>query len=192
MKYSAYILAGGKSSRMGTDKGLLNLNEETFVKRIENTLKLITPDVFVITSNEEYSIQKLNCIQDVFPNKGPVGGIHSALNHSDNENIIIVSCDAPLVSIEFWQWLIQEHQKSNSVIIFPVLVENDYPLIGIYTKNLEEIFFQAIQKEQLKLRFLLRQLKCNAVKVPSEFENNLYNINTPEEYQKLLKNEDFN
>lgn len=192
MKYSAYILAGGKSSRMGTDKGLLSINSETFVKKIAATLQSITPHIFVITSNDAYTQLGFNCIPDLFPDKGPVGGIHSALSHSENENVIIVSCDSPLVSIAFWQWLIKEHQKSNSAITFPSLLDSDYPLTGIYAKNLENIFFQAVQKEQLKLLSLVRQLKYNAVKVPPEFEKNLHNINTPEEYQKLLYNEDCN
>lgn len=192
MELSAYIVAGGKSSRMGTEKGLLMINEEPFVKRIWNSLQTITTSVFIITSNKEYTNLRLNTIEDIFPDKGPVGGIHTALQHSLNENVIIISCDAPLVSAEFWQWLLQEHQKSDSEITFPTLAKKDYPLIGIYTKNLEDIFFQAIQNDLLKLRSLISQLKYNAVQVPIEFEHNLYNINTPEEYQKLLNNEDFN
>ncbi len=192
MEVSAYIIAGGKSSRMGTDKGLLTLNKETFVQRISNTLQAITNSVFVVTSNEKYSDLGLNSIEDIFPDKGPVGGILTSLHHSANENVIIISCDAPLVSVEFCHWLLEEHQKSDSKITFPTLANKDYPLIGIYTKNVEDIFFQAIQKDLLKLRSLISQLKCNIVKVPIEFEHNLYNINTPEEYQKLIKNENFN
>lgn len=192
MELSAYIIAGGKSSRMGTDKGLLTFKNETFVQRIWNILQTISTSVFVITSNKKYSALGLTIIEDIFPEKGPVGGIHTALHHSVYENVIIISCDAPFVSVEFWEWLLQEHQKSNAEVTFPTLAGKDYPLLGIYTKNVENEFYQAIKKEQLKLRSLVSQLKCNIVNVSTKFEHNLYNINTPEEYQKLVKDEDFN
>lgn len=192
MEVSAYIIAGGKSSRMGTDKGLLTFKNETFVQRIWNILQTISTSVFVITSNKKYSTLGLTIIEDIFPEKGPVGGIHTALHHSVNENVIIISCDAPFVSVEFWEWLLQEHQKSNAEITFPALADKDCPLVGIYTKSLENVFYQAVQNDQLKLRSLISQLKCNVVNVPTKFEHNLYNINTPEEYQKLVKDEDFN
>jgi molybdopterin-guanine dinucleotide biosynthesis protein A len=175
---------------MGTDKGLLVINHEPFVKHIWNTVKTITPSVFTITSNKKYTALGLNCIEDIYPNKGPVGGIQTALNHSSNEIVVIISCDAPFVSSDFLKWLVNEHQKSNAGVTFPALAGKEYPLIGVYNKSLENFFLQAIQQEQLKLMYLLNQQKCNIIKVPTAFENNIHNINTKEEYHKLLNNDD--
>lgn len=191
-QYNAYILAGGKSSRMGSDKGLLPLNNEVFVEKISNQLNKITNSVYVITSNEAYKNLNLNCIEDVFPDKGPVGGIYTALTHSENEQFVIISCDAPLINQEVIMWLIMEHEKSNSIITFPTYTDKDYPLIGIYSKKLAPIFLEAIQQDSLKLRSVLQNIDCNIVALPAKFRDNILNINTKEEYYKLIENENFN
>lgn len=190
-EYSVYILAGGKSSRMGSDKGLLSLNNEVFVERIGKQLNKITNSVYVITSNEAYKNLNLNCIEDVFPNKGPVGGIYTALTHSENEQIIIISCDTPLINHEVILWLIKEHENNTSMITFPSFESKDYPLIGIYSKNLATIFLEAIQQDSLKLRSVLQNINCSIVALPAKFRDNILNINTKEEYCKLVKNENF-
>lgn len=191
-EYNVYILAGGKSSRMGTDKGLLPLNNEVFVERIGKKLKKITNSVYVITSNEAYKNLNLNCIEDIFPNKGPVGGIYTALTHSSTEQNIIISCDTPLINYEVISWLIKEHENKTFMITFPTFDNKDYPLIGIYSKKMTPIFLEAIQQDSLKLRSVLQNINCNIVVLPLKFRDNILNINTKEEYYKLVENENFN
>ena len=93
----AYILCGGRSSRMGQDKGLVTLQESEFISYIINTLKNITDSIVLVTENEEYSRFKLPVIKDIYAEKGPLGGIHAALQHTHESQILVLSCDIPLL-----------------------------------------------------------------------------------------------
>ena len=69
----AYILCGGRSSRMGQDKGLVTLQENEFISHIINTLKNITDSIVLVTKNKEYGRFRLPIIQDIYAEKGPLG-----------------------------------------------------------------------------------------------------------------------
>jgi molybdopterin-guanine dinucleotide biosynthesis protein A len=81
MKVSGYILAGGKSSRMGSDKGLLLIQSKPFVSYIFEALSNVCDSITVVTSNKEYNKLGFKTIQDSIPNKGPVGGLFTVLNY---------------------------------------------------------------------------------------------------------------
>ena len=77
-----YILCGGKSSRMKSEKGLVNFRGKPFVQHIIETVEKITDEIYLVTKNEEYQKFDLPLIQDVYKGQGPLAGIHAALNHT--------------------------------------------------------------------------------------------------------------
>lgn len=108
MEISAYILAGGKSSRMGSDKGMLSLNETVFGGHIVNVLeKSSIKGITIVSSNPEFDFLNCNRIAYIYPCKGPVGGIFTALKHSVTQQNLILSVDIPLISAEIIEWLIE-------------------------------------------------------------------------------------
>jgi len=71
---SAYIVAGGKSSRMGSDKGMLFLNDTVFIEHIVKALQEADiQNISIVSANKAYDFLNCNRIEDVFPDKGPVG-----------------------------------------------------------------------------------------------------------------------
>ena len=96
-KIVAYILAGGKSSRMGDDKGLLLLHEKPVIQYMIDEIKKVTDDISIVTSNEKYKQFNLKIIEDTFKDKGPAAGIDAALLDAKEETIFITSCDMPFV-----------------------------------------------------------------------------------------------
>ena len=74
-----YILCGGKSSRMTSEKGLVKLQEKTFIELITSVLQSKNMLVKLITENENYSELGYKILPDIYINKGPLAGIHSAL-----------------------------------------------------------------------------------------------------------------
>src|SRR4051812_26365262 len=98
----AFILAGGASSRMGTDKSQLLLDDQTFVERIADTLLTVTDSIRLVGGQEN---SQLPTVADVYPKWGALGGLHAALTACRREWAIVVACDLPLVTGELFQRL---------------------------------------------------------------------------------------
>ncbi|MBK7964140.1 MAG: NTP transferase domain-containing protein [Bacteroidetes bacterium] len=77
---NGYILAGGKSSRMGTDKGLLMLKNKKIVEYVIDNFKPCVDQIFIVTSNDLYKQFDLPLVPDLLMGKGPAVGIFLRLN----------------------------------------------------------------------------------------------------------------
>ncbi len=187
MEISAYILAGGKSSRMGSDKGLLPLNETTFIEHIVKALQeSFIKNITIVSSNSDYDFLKIKRIKDIYIDKGPVGGIFTALSHSKTEQNLILSVDIPLISTEIIKWLIENIDEEKQIIQVKVL-DKVSPLIAIYNKNTASIFEENLIKNQLKLMKIVETIPSKTLDVPEKWCELLQNINTKEDYQNLIK-----
>jgi molybdenum cofactor guanylyltransferase len=101
---SAYVLAGGQSSRMGTDKALLHLAGKPLIAHAVTKLRRITPDVHILSSNPALA-EYAPIVPDIHPNTGPIGGIEAALAHSPCDWNLILPVDAPFlpgIYIDAW------------------------------------------------------------------------------------------
>lgn len=101
---AAFILAGGASRRMGTDKSQLVLDGKTFVERIAAALAGISPEVIVV-GKPPSDLNRLRYVPDVYPNWGALGGVHTALASTDAPWCLIVACDFPFVTAELFDRL---------------------------------------------------------------------------------------
>src|SRR3954447_10722028 len=98
----AFILVGGASSRMGTDKAVLKLNGETFVERIAKNVSVVARKTTLIGSNENLAGYKFPVAEDVFNSWGALGGLHAALSACKTDWALVVACDLPLASKELF------------------------------------------------------------------------------------------
>jgi molybdopterin-guanine dinucleotide biosynthesis protein A len=184
---SAYILAGGKSSRMGSDKGMLPLNESVFIELIVKTLeKSSIKNITIVSSNKDYDFLKIKRIKDIYIDKGPVGGIFTALSHSKTEQNLILSVDIPLISVEIIRWLIENIDQEKQITQVKVS-DKVSPLFAVYNKNMASIFEENLVKNQLKLRWIVDEILHQTIEVPEKWCKLLQNINTKEDYQNLIK-----
>lgn len=183
--YTAYILAGGKSQRMGTDKGLLPLGGIPFVSHICEAVKpIVGENIVIVSSNADYDFLGYTRIEDIVQDKGPVGGIYTALQHSKTKLNFILSVDAPLLSTELLLWIL-ENQDGSYQMTQVQLQDKAYPLIGIYDRSLASIFDENTKKDRLRLRQVIKEIKHQTLLVPEKWSAQVQNINTPEEYQKI-------
>jgi molybdopterin-guanine dinucleotide biosynthesis protein A len=115
MDIDAFILVGGRSSRMGRDKACLELDGKTLVDRAAAaiaeglaptriTLVAAGPEQVLTIFGHEHSF---SFVFDVHPNRGPFGAVHAALANARTEWIFVMACDLPLVTAEFLQVLSQ-------------------------------------------------------------------------------------
>jgi molybdenum cofactor guanylyltransferase len=100
-----FVLAGGKSSRMGRDKALLEVAGKPLVKRAAELLEPLTASVTLIGEPQRYSHLGLPVLADRWPGEGPLGGIVTALEALRSPWCLILACDMPFLTPEWLAWL---------------------------------------------------------------------------------------
>src|ERR1700736_5864926 len=113
---TAFILAGGKSTRMGADKAFVALNGRSLIDRMLDVGQSVTPDVRIIGDAQKFS-QFAPTVEDVFRDCGPLGGIHAALRASPSELNLILAVDLPLLSTALLQYLISRSASGASATV---------------------------------------------------------------------------
>ncbi|MFJ7725953.1 molybdenum cofactor guanylyltransferase [Neobacillus sp. NPDC097160] len=193
MKAAAIILAGGKSSRMGTNKALLKINEKTNIERIANTLKLLFDDIILVTNDsEQYEFLGLTMVADRYPGMGPLAGVHAGLLASDYDLNFIVACDMPFVSSELAEALVNSCGHYDAVI--PVINGKQHPLFAVFHKKAAEEVASSIEAGRLRMKHLLDQLNVLYVTETElqtysnlDIERVFFNMNHPDEYEEAKK-----
>lgn len=183
LKFGAIILAGGKSSRMGTDKGLLVLNNKSLVAHVIETLKQLTTDIIIVSNQKEYKVFGLPVFEDMIKEAGPLAGIYTGLTHSKHKKNIVISCDVPFVSVELLTFLL-ENSWDNDVII-PLKNNKTHQVIGVYDKDCVEVFKQELNNNQRKMKIALEKVKLNVVDANRFDEKEFTNVNTPIELKEI-------
>ena len=181
------ILSGGKSSRMGTDKGFLKLKGKTFIEHSIDALKPLVSEIIIVSNNTDYDVFKLKRVNDMIENAGPLAGVYTGLKHSTTNYNLVLSCDIPLINSEVLKLLIDAVDGTSEVI----QIENNTktsPLIALYKKSCADKFYKLLNEGERRLRFAVNQCLVKQVKLNSEIGIYTSNINTPEEY-KMLQNE---
>lgn len=155
MQATAIILAGGKSSRMGRNKALLEIGGRTVIEMIANELQDLTSHIMIVTNSpEEYHFLHLPIVEDEWKGMGPLAGIHAGLSHSKTEKNLIVACDMPFISAVVGRILLEELEDGFQVVI-PDMEGQLHPLYAAYHKNILPWITQSMNRQQLSIhRFL--------------------------------------
>ncbi len=183
---SGAILAGGKSSRMNLPKGLIQIDGKTLINSIASVLQMLVGEMMLIANDPVYNQNGYLKYKDLIEGKGPASGIHSALHHARYEKVLIVSCDVPFVSVELFQYLLE--QSEGKKILVPVHQGKMEPLMGVYSKSILPEFLDCMEKGQCKMHEILKSLNADFINVPADlFSEKLFtNINTPEDLRKAF------
>ena len=128
------ILCGGKSSRMQSEKGLVLYQNKPFIENIIEAVLPISENIQLITNTNDYDYLAYKKVKDIIADKGPLGGIYTALVHSETEMNLILSCDIPLISTEILLEQIEKHGTNFDVSVFKD-IDRMHPLIEMYSKK---------------------------------------------------------
>lgn len=178
------ILCGGKSSRMQSEKGLVLYKNKPFIEHIINAVLPITSKIQLITNSSDYDYLKYDAINDIIMDKGPMGGIYTALVHSDTEINLILSCDIPLISTKIIKELIEKHNSNFDLTIFAE-TNRIHPLIGIYSKKTLPVFKNTIDKNELKMMRFISNLNHQLIWIEDKNKHLFQNINSLLELEEL-------
>lgn len=187
-EFNVYIMAGGKSSRMGTDKGLMEFNNRPLVSYVLETFKPVAHRTLLVGASEDYSKFGVEIIPDLHADLGPAGGILTALSHSNRKWNFIAACDMPFIDIELVNKLMLSAQGAD--IIVPVTENGWEPLCAVYSKDILPIWEQQLSAGVLKLQNIIQNCNFQLIKM-ERVQDDLYrpftNLNTPEELRQTEK-----
>lgn len=170
---------------MGEEKGLVEFYGKSFVQWILDAVVPLVPVPVLVTQNPAYRYFGLEMIPDLIADQGPLGGIYTALSHSDADSVLILSCDVPKITAEVLAFLAQQANGQPGKITFLSDGKNDYPLIGIYPRQYLRTIEKSILNGELKLRRLVGSLPHQRIELSSNLIAVLQNINTPVELLSL-------
>lgn len=182
---AAFILTGGKSTRMGTDKCYVTLDGRTLLARALDLARSITAEVYIVGERPEFATFA-PVVEDIFPNCGPLGGIHAALSASQKELNVILAVDVPFVSFALLQFLISRARGSDAAVTVAHAGGHWQPLCAVYRREFALVAEQALRAGHYKIDALFDQVKLQAISAEelegAGFAPTIFrNLNTPEE-----------
>lgn len=194
--FTGFVLAGGKSSRMGADKAFLEIGGGTFLERAADALAPNCASVRIILNNAQRNFRekipaKFECIFDFFENRGALGGIHAALKNCETEFAVILAVDLPFVSNEAIKNLteIPLAAKEFAAIVPHQTDGKLQPLCAVYRTNecLPAVEKLLEKTDSASVRDFLKTIpaKIIAADFLSKSENLFFNINLPSDFENL-------
>jgi molybdenum cofactor guanylyltransferase len=196
IKFQGFVLAGGKSSRMKTDKAFLKIDGEIFLKRAVNILLPNCDEVKIVINEKQYAkyekiSKSFDFVFDIYADRGAIGGIHAALKNCKSDWATILAVDLPYVTSEAVAALSQTALESGEISAV-VSKQSDgriQPLCGVYrVKDCLPIAEKLLgESSSVPVREFLRFLSTRDVRF-DQFENKdllFFNVNRPSDYQQI-------
>jgi molybdopterin-guanine dinucleotide biosynthesis protein A len=189
---NAVILVGGKSSRMGTNKAFLELKGKTFIELQIELLREMFDEISISANTpSEYEYLNLPIFKDIYPGKGPLGGIYTSLINSSSLHTFMLACDMPFVGPELIKHL-KDLTKEYDVVI-PKSENGLEPLHAFYSKNCIEPIKRELDENNLRIRSFFPHVNVKIVELDSlassdHFKNSIKNLNTMADYEDVTEN----
>jgi molybdopterin-guanine dinucleotide biosynthesis protein A len=159
---AAFILAGGKSTRMGSDKAFVMLDGRTLLARALDLARSVTSNVSIVGSAEKFAAFA-PVVADVFRDCGPLGGIHAALRESAAELNLILAVDVPFVPRVLLEHLIARARSSNAVATVPRADGGWQPLCAVYRREFADAAEAALNAGRYKIDALFDQVEVQGI-----------------------------
>jgi molybdenum cofactor guanylyltransferase len=182
---AAFILAGGKSTRMGADKASITLDGRTLLSRALEVARSVTSDARIVGDAEKFAAFA-PVAEDVFRGCGPLGGIHAALRASSAELNLMLAVDMPFVSRALLDFLVARARDSAAIVTVPHLPAGWQPLCAVYRRPFAELAEKALSNGRYKIDALFEENSTQAIQEDAleaaGFSPQVFrNLNTPED-----------
>jgi molybdopterin-guanine dinucleotide biosynthesis protein A len=191
LKTTGIILAGGKSSRMGRDKSLLDYNNEPLIKQVVKELQQVTDELIIVSNqNAKYDFPGTREISDIYPGMGPLGGIHSGLTFSAFDYAFVTACDLPFFDGRLARFLLERREGFDVVV--PQIGSYLQPLFAVYSKRCLPHAEFCLKQNIRKVVAIYPMVKVNYVgenliRSIIDPEKVFFNVNTPKDYAEIKK-----
>jgi molybdenum cofactor guanylyltransferase len=186
-KTTGIILAGGKSSRMGFEKGLAEIQGKKMIEWVIQALQPVCKQLIIISNTNLYDYLGIPVYSDIYTDTGPLGGIYTGLMHSTSNGNLVLACDMPFISSQVLQQLLLE--AVGYEIVVPSIKGQRHPLCGYYHKQISSSIEELIAAKVWKMQEAIRRFQYKEWPADKAgYDAQVFaNINTLEELQQIQK-----
>lgn len=177
------ILAGGKSSRMGRDKGLIEWKNKPWVLHVINAVEPLCSEIFIATNAEEYSTFGYHILKDKKKGQGPMEGLVNSFNYCSTPYLLVLSCDIPLIDTSVLQKLCKNELKEH-IRIFNV-DDHLQPLTALYHSSSFSKVMRSYHDGELSITKAIKPLDKEVLTVKDKDKHYFSNINYPKDLNTL-------
>jgi molybdopterin-guanine dinucleotide biosynthesis protein A len=191
LKVSVAILAGGLSRRMGKDKALLPLAGRAVIEWVLDRVVTLSDDVSLITNTpEKYRHLSYRIIEDVYPGKGSLGGIYTAIHAASYSYCLVVACDMPFLNTELLRYLVDSVPGFDVVV--PRIEQFPETTHAVYGKRCLEPIRRRLLADQLKIIGFFDNVEVRYVEREdiARFDptfRSFLNMNTPDDWERVRR-----
>lgn len=170
---------------MGADKAFLQIEGRTLLERMLAVMAVVCDRVMIVGDPAKFS-KYGPVVADVFPDCGPLGGIHAALANSTAELNVMVAVDMPFVSAELLAFLFAVAENTDAIVTVPRIGKGLQPLCAVYRREFIAVAEPALRAGRFKIDAAFAGLSTHLIEA-SELaargfsERCFVNVNTPEE-----------
>ncbi|OZB93414.1 molybdenum cofactor guanylyltransferase [Paenibacillus sp. XY044] len=202
MNMTGILLAGGRSSRMGTDKALLSVNGEAVIERVIRMMSPAASSILISANDDEkYAFLGKEVVHDRYPGQGPLSGLDAGLHAAATPWSIVTACDLPFVTKEVFHLLARKagealaapEDEDGLQAIVPVSGGRIQPLLAAYHCSVMPSLELCLSSGQLRLTGWLDQLKVRYVseeelvqELGPGADKVFYNMNEPADYKRAM------
>ncbi len=138
MSVNSIVLAGGKGVRLGRNKVIETVGSRSLLQRAVLSLSFLKSEIVIVTATKQPLLQsidypKLKVVTDIYPGKGPLGGVYTGLAASDSSYSLVVACDMPFLNQDLLRYMIQVSAGFDLVV--PRLGNFVEPLHAVYSRG---------------------------------------------------------
>jgi molybdopterin-guanine dinucleotide biosynthesis protein A len=184
-----FVLAGGKSSRMGAgqdnDKAFLDFAGQTLLDRALAVMGTVCDRVAIVGDPAKFRNYE-SVVPDIFPGCGPLAGIHAALLHSSAELNLMLAVDMPFVSRELLGFLFAAAEEGDAIVTVPRSGKGLQPLCAVYRRDFSTVAEQALRAGKFKIDATFSSVSVRVIEegelaAAGFSEQSFFNVNTPQD-----------
>jgi len=183
------ILAGGKSTRYGTNKAFAEVQGVRLIERTIRVMGSVCARLLLVTNTPaEYAYLQLPMVEDLIKGLGPLGGIYTGLEVIDDENGLFVACDMPFLREDLLRYLVTLRGDFDAVV--PRVNWMVEPLHALYTKNCLPSLRKFVRSQELQILKFFQKIRVRYMeeeeirKIDPDLKS-FFNINRPEDLERI-------
>jgi molybdopterin-guanine dinucleotide biosynthesis protein A len=181
MQCAVYVLTGGHSSRMGRDKALLPFRGRFLVQHVAEQAESVASCIMLIGKPNRYANLGYPVVEDIFPECGPLSGLHTALSITESEWNVVMACDMPEVTAEFLIQLTRRAEVGRAAAVIPVGPDGvPQPLCAAYRRRCADVVARALRNGVCKVTEAFAGIEIDFWPVPNS--GYFRNLNTPQDW----------
>ena len=188
---AVFILAGGNSTRMGSDKAFVLLEGRSLLARALHLSKQVTENVRIVGDATKF-MPFAPAVEDIFRDTGPLGGIHAALRGSQSDLNLILAVDTPFLTAPLLEFLVTRARDSAATVTVPRAGRGLHPLAAVYRRQFTYVAEKALRERRYKIDVLFDPARTQIVSEEdlqaAGFSPEMFrNLNTPEDLAEAGK-----